>query len=140
MAGQDKSPESNVTKKGTSRSKKAGLHFPVGRVARFLKVGKYAERIGSGAPVYLASVLEYLAAEVLELAGNIAKDNKKTRIMPHHIQLAVGNDEELSKLLKDVIIANGGVMPNIHSSLLPKKGGTSKGVGTSKGLDVNVDF
>lgn len=47
-----------------SRSHKAGLQFPVGRIARFLKSGKYAERVGAGAPVYLSAVLEYLAAEV----------------------------------------------------------------------------
>ena len=50
--------------KYVSRSSKAGLQFPVGRIARFLKAGKYADRVGSGAPVYLAAVLEYLAAEV----------------------------------------------------------------------------
>ena len=50
--------------KAVSRSKKAGLQFPVGRVARFLKSGKYAERLGAGSPVYLSAVLEYLAAEV----------------------------------------------------------------------------
>jgi histone H2A len=108
-------------KKAVSKSAKAGLQFPVGRVARFLKKGKYAERVGAGAPVYLAAVLEYLAAEVLELAGNAARDNKKTRIVPRHIQLAVRNDEELSKLLGSVTIAAGGVLPNIHSVLLPKK-------------------
>eukprot|EP00798_Chlamydomonas_sp_ICE-L_P028172 gene28172-biopygen32137 len=108
-------------KKSVSRSSKAGLQFPVGRVARYLKKGKYAERVGAGAPVYLAAVLEYLCAEVLELAGNAARDNKKTRIVPRHVQLAIRNDEELSKLLGSVTIANGGVLPNIHSVLLPKK-------------------
>ena len=108
-------------KKAVSRSSKAGLQFPVGRVARYLKKGKYAERVGAGAPVYLAAVLEYLAAEVLELAGNAARDNKKNRIIPRHIQLAIRNDEELSKLLGTVTIASGGVLPNIHSVLLPKK-------------------
>jgi histone H2A len=110
-------------KKTVSRSAKAGLQFPVGRVHRYLKVGKYATRVGAGAPVYMAAVLEYLCAEVLELAGNASRDNKKTRIVPRHIQLAVRNDEELSKLLGTVTIANGGVLPNIHQVLLPKKTG-----------------
>ncbi|KAK9161526.1 hypothetical protein Syun_007867 [Stephania yunnanensis] len=78
-------------------------------------------RVGTGAPIYLAAVLEYLAAEVLELAGNAARDNKKTRIIPRHLLLAVRNDEELGKLLAGVTIASGGVLPNIHSVLLPKK-------------------
>lgn len=64
MAGRGKSLAAGAAKKSTSRSSKAGLQFPVGRIARFLKAGKYAERVGAGAPVYLAAVLEYLAAEV----------------------------------------------------------------------------
>ena len=107
----------------TSRSHKAGLQFPVGRLSRFMKNGKYAERIGAGAPVYVAAVLEYLAAEVLELAGNAAKDNKKTRIVPRHIQLAIRNDEELNKLMANTVIASGGVLPYIHQALLPSGGG-----------------
>ena len=101
--------------KATSRSSKAGLQFPVGRIARYLKKGRYAARVGSGAPVYLAAVLEYLTAEILELAGNAARDNKKTRIIPRHVQLAVRNDEELNKLLGGVTIASGGVLPNVST-------------------------
>ena len=118
--------------KATSRSAKAGLQFPVGRVARFLRNQRVASRIGAGAPVYLAAVLEYLAAEILELAGNAARDNKKHRIVPRHVQLAVRNDEELNKLLGGVTIASGGVLPNIHSVLLPKKTGKGKGSQESK--------
>ncbi|KAL0187559.1 hypothetical protein M9458_014658 [Cirrhinus mrigala] len=92
--------------KAKTRSSRAGLQL--------LRKGNYAERVGAGAPVYLAAVLEYLTAEILE-------DNKKTRIIPRHLQLAVRNDEELNKLLGRVTIAQGGVLPNIQAVLLPKK-------------------
>ncbi|NXA40965.1 H2A1 protein, partial [Eudromia elegans] len=104
-----------------AKSAKAGLQFPVGRVYRLLKRGSYAERIGPGAAIYLAAVLEYLSAEILELAGHAARENKKARILPRHILLAVRNDEELNKLFSGVTIAQGGVLPNIPSQLLPKK-------------------
>lgn len=107
-------------KQHNSRSARAGLQFPVGRVQRQMK-SYNVKRVGAGAPVYLAAVLEYIAAEILELAGNAARDNKKQRIVPRHITLAVRNDEELNKLLSDTTIASGGVLPNIHTALLPKK-------------------
>ena len=65
-------------KKPVSRSVKAGLQFPVGRIGRYLKLGRYAQRIGTGAPVYLAAVLEYLAAEVSRIPP-IPHPSRKTR-------------------------------------------------------------
>ncbi|XP_052630105.1 histone H2A-like [Harpia harpyja] len=103
-----------------TKSAKAGLQFPVGRVYRLLKRGNYADRIGPGAAIYLAVVLEYLSVEILELAGNAARENGKARILPRHIQLAVRNDDELNKLFC-VTIARGGVLPNVLPNLVPKK-------------------
>merc|ERR1712169_97875 len=114
MTGGKSGGKASGSKNAQSRSSKAGLAFPVGRVHRLLRKGNYAQRVGAGAPVYLAAVLEYLAA-------NAARDNKKTRIIPRHLQLAIRNDEELNKLLGHVTIAQGGVLPNIHQNLLPKK-------------------
>ena len=79
--------------------------------------------VGTGAPVCLAAVMECLAAEVLELAGNAARDNKKTRIIPRHLQLAIRNDAELNKLLSGVTIAQRGVLPNIQAVFLPENVG-----------------
>ncbi|CDR47108.1 CYFA0S28e00936g1_1 [Cyberlindnera fabianii] len=126
MSGGKGGKAGSSEKASQTRSAKAGLTFPVGRVHRLLRKGNYAQRIGSGAPVYLTAVLEYLAAEILELAGNAARDNKKTRIIPRHLQLAIRNDEELNKLLGHVTIAQGGVLPNIHQNLLPKKSSKAK--------------
>ena len=112
--------------KSKTRSTRAGLQFPVGRIHRYLKRGNYSERVGAGAPVYLAAV------EILELAGNAARDNKKLRINPRHLQLAIRNDDELDTLLAGVTIAQGGVLPNIVAVPLPKKSGSGGKKGSSQ--------
>ena len=80
-------------------------------------------RIGGNVGVYLAAVLEYICAEVLELAGNAARDNKRSRITNRHIMLAVRNDDELNKFFTKLgmLIPNGGVLPNINAALLPRR-------------------
>ncbi|KFV09153.1 Histone H2A type 1, partial [Pterocles gutturalis] len=121
MSGDGKKNSELLLVPKKTKSAKAGLQFPVGRVYRILKRGNYADRIGPGAAIYLAAVLEYLSTEILELAGNAARENKKSRIMPRYIQLAVRNDDELNKLFSCVTIAQGGVIPNVLPELLPKK-------------------
>ncbi|KAL7744668.1 hypothetical protein ACLKA6_017170 [Drosophila palustris] len=108
-------------KKRTSRSKKAGVSFPVGRIDRKLRERRYAKRFGEQASVYMTAVIEYLVAEVVECAGFEAKEEKKARITPRHLQLAVYKDMELHDLLSKITIARGGVYPHIQTVLLPKK-------------------
>lgn len=103
--GKGKAKGKSTQSRQTSRSARAGISFPVGRIATMLKKGGYAERVGSGAPVYMATVLEYLVAEILELAGNAAKACKKTRIAPKHISTAILGDAELSKVCQSAVFA-----------------------------------
>lgn len=134
MSGRGKKAATK-TKTPVSRSNRAGLTFPVGRIHRLLRKGHYAQRVGTGAAVYLAAILEYLCAELLELAGNASRDNKKSRIAPRHILLAVKNDEELNKMLAGVTISDGGVMPNIQAVLLPKKTKVARGDSGAKDVE-----
>ncbi|CAO1623602.1 unnamed protein product [Sympodiomycopsis kandeliae] len=115
---------SNDKKKATAQtqSTRAGLQFPVGRVHRHLKNRTQNNvRIGAKAAVYVCAILEYLTAELLELAGNASKDLKVKRITPRHLQLAIRGDEELDSLVR-AVIAGGGVLPHINKALIkPKK-------------------
>eukprot|EP00056_Hartaetosiga_gracilis_P016196 m.4230 g.4230 ORF g.4230 m.4230 type:complete len:126 (-) comp3844_c0_seq1:272-649(-) len=119
MVGKSKSSSEKQTKSIT-RSARAGLQFPVGRIHRHLKNHTSNKgRVGSTAAVYTAAILEYLTAEVLELAGNACNDLKAKRVTPRHLQLAIRGDEELDNLIK-ATISGGGVIPHIHKSLLKK--------------------
>jgi histone H2A len=103
-----------------TKSIKAGIIFPVARIKRFLKLGDYSRNIKSKACVFLASVLEYITAELCELTGNITKESGKKIITPRHISLAIRNDSELEDFLNNVCIPSGGTKPYIHPELLPK--------------------
>ena len=111
------------TKKSGSRSAKAGLIFPVGRVGTLLRKGRYAKRVGASSAVYMAAVLEYLTAELLELSAKAVaqQKNKSKRITPRAVTLAVRHDDDLGTLLKDVTLSKGGVIPSVNKALEKKK-------------------
>ncbi|OLP95698.1 Pyruvate kinase [Symbiodinium microadriaticum] len=132
--GRPRGKSKPVAKKDPSKGKKApvrteykaGLCFPVAKVRNLLRESGYG-RVSQDASIYLTGVMEYVVAEILELAGNTVKEQKKQRIIPRNIQLAIRNDEELNKYMANVTIKSGGVIPNIHTVLMPQKT-SAKGV------------
>lgn len=132
-SGSKKSSSKSGAKKGSN----AGLIFPVGRVGSRLRKGRYAKRVGALSGVYLAAVLEYLTAELLDLSAGAAgyktrsntqgsKKSKLPRISPRHVTLAVRSDDDLGGLLRDVTVARGGVVPDVNKALEKKKKSKSK--------------
>merc|ERR1719265_2078907 len=91
---QQPGPSRHFTELSRSAQDRAGVKFPISKLAKFAKQGKYSDRIGQGVPVFMAGVLEYLTFEILELASNKAGEagsGKKSakNILPRHIMLAV---------------------------------------------------
>nr|QBK85671.1 MAG: histone 2A-domain-containing protein [Marseillevirus LCMAC101] len=107
--------------KPTMKSTRAGLSFSVPRTQKLMMRMSSVQRKTGDAAVYITAVCEYLMAEVMELAGNAAKDQKRVRVTPRHIKIAIYNDEELCILYKDTVFA-GGVLPDIDPKVLEKKG------------------
>ena len=68
-----------------TQSAQAGINFPVGRIGRMLRDSNFTSRVGASAPVALAAVIEYIVAEIMEVAGNFCKQEERQRITPRHI-------------------------------------------------------
>ncbi len=117
--------KTNINNK-QSTSAKAKLEFSVSRIDKHIRSNIECKKMNQAAPVFLAAVLEYLAAETLELAGNSATDSNRVRIIPRDIMMVISNDEELNHIFKHVTIPYAGIQPNIHSNLLPKQAGGVK--------------
>ena len=112
-------------------SAQKGTKFSVGRVATYCKNGRYAERIGAGAPIFMAGVMEYLVFEILELAAVEAKKEKKQRINPNHIMMACKNDSELAKYFSNGDFVNAGFVPKVKPA--------GRGDGKKKKMEVDSD-
>jgi len=112
MAGKSakgKSRKSGATRKAVvTGSTRADTLFPVGRLNRYIKQGRYADRVGKSAGAFMAAVLDYLTGEILELAGNICAEAGRKTIAPKHINVGIRHDEELAKLIINTTISQGG--------------------------------
>lgn len=124
----DSSEDTSEARPRSRRETKAGLQFPVARCAKLIKYVNSGMRVGQTAPVYLASVLEYVTSEILELSGNTAREYNRVCITPRHVLLSIEADSELSELFKKMKIhlLEGGVIPYINKGLLPNKNRTKK--------------
>ncbi len=129
MATPKKSVSRKSSGKHVSASKRAGLIFPVGRIGSQLRKGRYAARVSKSAAIVVASTLEYVTAEILELASKaVLQRGKGKRITPRALTLAIRHDADLGSLLKDVTLSRGGVVPKVEKALEAKaKKRSSKG-------------
>jgi histone H2A len=118
--------------KSTTRSAKAGVNFPVGRIQRYIKQGLYARRVGGSGGVYMAAVLEYVVAEIIEAAADVTDSMKALSITPRHIQLAIKKDDELSQLFAGCNVSTGGVLVHTDPRLMPKQKGKAAADGTQQ--------
>lgn len=110
-----------IAHKVKKKWKDAGLLLPASLFHKKLLAGKYAKKVAKEASVTLTGVLEYLIAEVLEMAKECADANQKKRIQPRHIMLAIKRDQDFHELLKDVTFPKTGVVPYIQEALLPSR-------------------
>jgi len=116
-----KSKKGGAGKGAKLRSTRAGLTFPISRVSRLMRAGKFASRYRKNTGIFLAGVLEYLTAELVDLAANAAKDIGKKRITPRAINLAIRGDVDFNALLSEALVSQGGVLPRINKVLIKGK-------------------
>merc|ERR1711939_1075004 len=101
----------------SNRSSQAGLQFLVEGTAALAAKLQPGVVLSEGAACYLSAVLEYMVAELMELSGNAAGDERMDTISSRHILRALQNDDELNDMTTHATIARAGWMPNIDDRL-----------------------
>jgi histone H2A len=112
--------------KSKSRNEKAGLTIPISRVAGIMKREGGTKRVGGSAPVYMSAVAEYVAAELLAVAGNNTIKHKRKRITPEDIAVAIRSDRELNLVCGNVAFAVDGVVKGVVKTITPGAAKPSK--------------
>jgi histone H2A len=101
-------------------TKQAGLAFPVKKVKRLLKRVVDSHQIQTTAAVCMSTALEYLTAELLELAGNACREQAAARALPkvirlRHLRAAIAGDEELDALMIRLSVKHRTHRPSLHT-------------------------
>lgn len=110
--------------KHLSRQNRADIIFPPSIAEKYLRnFGHIKTMVTKATPVYLATVLQYVVSEILIQAVKNAMENTHRRLTIRDLELAVRSDFELDRLFRTFSIQflGGGVLPEIHESLLAKK-------------------
>lgn len=114
----------------SNKAARSGLSFPPHISEKFLRLqGSASESaasklsVGQRSPVYMAAVIEYIASEILQFAGQSAVDGKRSTITVRHLLLATHNNPDLYSLLENLNFnwLGGGVLPNINPAIIPSK-------------------
>jgi len=129
--------EDKKKRKAKAEHKQAGLVFPVARLNRAMRNQFRSHKHTKQTAVFMAAVLEYMTAELLELAGNCARDYKRKTIKPRHIMLAARNDEEIDKVIgQHCIFMNAGRYPAGVQPMLRKSNASTKNADWNINMDM----
>ena len=94
----------------TAAGEASASGFPAARVAERMARRIAAPSVASDAPEFMAAVLEVVASQVLQRAGDAAAAGSSGRIEPHHIRVAVREDEDLTRLVGAEALEQGGLL------------------------------
>lgn len=108
-------------KEAKTRAAQAGILLSPARVSQQMRKVSPGARVGGDVDVFLAGALEYIATELILTTGEVAIENKKTRITRRLLGLVIRNDQDFAKIFRGTEIAASGVTPHIQPALLPPK-------------------
>lgn len=92
-------------KKG-SQTRRSNLTFPVPFFKNLLN-STLRTRVSWDAAAYLTAVVEYVGAEILELATNECRNEKLRRVSPRHVLIAIRRDVDFSEMFTGFVLGGG---------------------------------